>query len=75
MRRGRGLRDGVVVEAVEPAHGVGGDELARVGVGADDVDLVLLVARPGVGDEALPVEQQAGVSVGRRATGIWSKSS
>ena len=48
------LRDGVVVEAVEPAHHVGGDELVRIGVGADDVELIFLIAAPGVGDEALP---------------------
>src|SRR6185437_1467171 len=57
------LGDGVVVVAVEPAHHVGGDELAGVGVGADDVELVLLVAAPGVGDEALPTEEEAGVAV------------
>ena len=32
---------GVFIEAVEPAHGVGGDELARVGVGTDGGDLIL----------------------------------
>ncbi len=55
------LADGVVIVAVEPAHHVGGDELAAVGVGADDVQLVLLIAAPGVGDESLPAQQQARV--------------
>ena len=58
------LGDGVVIVAVEEAHHVGGDELAGVGVGADDVELILLVAAPGVGDEALPAEEEAGVAVG-----------
>ena len=53
--------DGVLVEAVEPAHGVGGDELARVSVGTDGGDLVFGVALPGVADEALPIEQECGV--------------
>jgi len=58
------LRDGVVIVAVEEAHHVGGDELATVRVGADDVKLVLLVAAPGVRHEALPTEKEARVAVG-----------
>ena len=58
------LLDGVVVELVEPTHGVGSDDLAGFAVGADCVDLDAVVAAPSVGDELLPVEQQAGVAVG-----------
>ncbi len=53
-----------MVVAVEEAHHVGGDELALVRVGAEDVELILLVAAPGVGDEALPAEEEAGVAAG-----------
>src|SRR5262249_6494668 len=51
----------VFVEAVEPAHGVSGDELALVGVRSDGVDLVYGVALPGIADETLPLEKQRGV--------------
>ena len=49
----------VMVEATVPMHRVGGNELVRVGVLANRPDLILYVARPGVGDEVLPVEQQS----------------
>ncbi len=55
--------DGVLVEAVEPAHGVGGDELARVSVGANRRNLVDRVALPGLADETLPVEEEGGIFV------------
>ena len=53
-----------MIVAVEEAHHVGGDELAVVRVGADDVELIFLVAAPGVGDEALPAEEETGVAAG-----------
>src|ERR1700751_5446407 len=44
--------DGVVIESVEPAHGIGSDELAAIGIGANGIHLILLVTAPGVADEA-----------------------
>jgi hypothetical protein len=38
------------------AADVGCDELTRLGVRPDSLDLILLIAPPGVGDEALVVE-------------------
>ncbi len=61
---GEVLGDVVVVVLVEEAHHVRRDELVAVGVRADDVELVLLVAAPGVGDEALPAKEKGGVAVG-----------
>ena len=57
------LRDGVVIEAIEPTHHVGGDELAGVGVGANHVELIALVASPRIADETHPAQQEAGISV------------
>src|SRR5690348_7885358 len=58
------LGDGVMIETVEPAHGVAGDELATIGMGANSIHLVLLVATPGVADKTHPAQQQAGIAVG-----------
>src|SRR6185369_16719304 len=55
--------DHVVIEAVKPAHGVCGDELFGIGVGADDLQLVLLITAPGIADKSLPGQQQSGISV------------
>jgi len=53
-----------VIIAVEEAHHVGGDELALVRIGTDDVELIFLVAAPGVGDEAFPTDEEAGIAIG-----------
>ena len=53
----------VVIEAVEPSHGVGGNELFGIGIGANRVQLVLLITPPGVADKPLPAQQQAGIAV------------
>ena len=63
MRRGRDLFDNVVIEAVIPAHRVGGDELLGIGIGANDVQLVLLITAPGIADKSFPGQQQAGIAV------------
>ena len=55
--------DHVVIEAVKPAHRVRGDELLGIGIGANDLQLVLLVTAPGIADESLPGQQQSGIAV------------
>ena len=55
--------DNVMIEAVIPSHCVRGDELFGIGIGANDVQLVLLITAPGVADKSLPGQQQAGISV------------
>src|SRR2546429_7076664 len=57
-----GTRYRVVIEAIEGvAHEIAGDELARIGKRADGTDLILLIARPGKGDEAFPIQHEAGI--------------
>ena len=58
----------VVVEDVVPAHEVAGDELAGIAVGADDLDLNVLIVLERVRDEMLEFDQQAGIH-SRRAQG------
>jgi hypothetical protein len=57
------LRNRVMVIAVEPSHHVGGNELARIGIGPNHVELAFLIAAPGVTDEAHPAQQQAWVAI------------
>src|SRR5580698_6517900 len=61
----------VVIETVEKSHEVAGDELARLGVLMNDVDLILLIAHPGVGYETVPVEAESGVVVFAVLLGHW----
>jgi len=65
--------NGVVVPVVAPTQGhptLGRDELARLGVGANGVYLLLLIGTPGVGYESPVVEHQAGIA-GLVVEGIW----
>src|SRR5208283_1523722 len=57
------LYHSVVVVAIEPAHGVGGDEFGWVRVGAQYFELIFLVAAPGIADEAHPAQQQTRIAV------------
>src|ERR1700691_2336278 len=57
------LGDGVMVESVEPAHRVGCDELACIGMGTNRVNLISLIATPCIAHEQLPAEQQPWISV------------
>src|SRR5260370_42366288 len=45
---GERLGDPGMIEAVEPAHEVSSNELARLAAGSNDLDLCLLVAGPSV---------------------------
>ena len=53
----------VVIEPTVPVHGVGRNELSRVGVLPDGLYLVVDITRPGVADKALPVQQQTWILV------------
>src|SRR5580658_3282834 len=57
------LRDGVVVVSVEPAHHVGRDELACIGMRTNRLNLISLIATPCVAHEPLPAEQEPWISV------------
>src|SRR6185437_2541340 len=56
------LRYLVMVEAVEPAHHVGGDELSWRRILANRIELIFLVAAPSIADETFPAQQQAWVA-------------
>ena len=62
-RDGEGLAHDVVIEAVEKSHEIRGDELARIGMRADRIDLGALENIPFGGAEAIPIEAQAGIVI------------
>src|SRR6185369_3126871 len=43
--------------------GVRGNELPFIGDGANDIDLILLIAAPGIADETHPTQQEPGIAV------------